>query len=388
MKTLSHKLKNPLFNLWLLLMLGLIGGAFSSCSSLEMQRKQNCKTMNTYNKGLKEASVGKKNLFKGYQEQCQKYGISLNKQQFEKGRKEGLKVFCVKDKGYNYGLNSKTYNNICPKDLEDLFLTGYKEGARKCLFDDGKSKAFYGNKSSFEKSSCLKLEGNSNEKEYNKGYKAGLKEFCVQKKGYEMGTGRKAYQNTCSGKAEAIFLIGYRKGIKKCLYDTGYSRAFKSGRKKSVTDNFCLKTKGVSESVEYSKGYQAGLTAFCTQAKGYQFGLAGKTYRSICPKKSEAEFFKGYTKGMQEYKEQQAREEALELERQRIRLERERMRKEAEAREEALDLQREQIQNQEEALRLQKLQSFGYQACRFNSDCPSDESCRYDYSVEERVCKD
>ena len=405
MKNLSHKQKSKLQNtryqlknLWLLLLIGTIGLAFSSCSSLEMQRKQNCKTMDSYKKGLKEAKLGKKNLFRGYQEQCQKYGISLNKKQFEKGRTEGLKVFCVKKKGYHHGLSGRTYNNICPKDLENLFLTGYKEGARKCLFDKAKSDALYGQEKSFEKNSCLKLEGNSNEKEYNKGYKAGLKEFCVQKKGYERGKSGKSYKGICSGKAEANFLVGYRKGIKECLYNIGYNHAVDYDQKSSFKEYYCSKTKGVSNLVEYNKGYSAGLVAFCTQASGYSFGLKGGTYKSICPKKSEAEFFKGYTKGMQEYNEKKEKEAALMLEKQRIRnerqareealdLERQRIRNEQQAREEALNLQRESIENQEEILRLQKLRSFGYQACRYSTDCKLGQYCRYDYSVKEKVCK-
>ena len=48
---------------------------------------------------------------------------------------------------------------------------------------------------------------------------------------------------------------------------------------------------------EYQAGHKKGLTVFCTEQKGFQFGEGGLTYHNICPLYLEDDFLRGYEKG-------------------------------------------------------------------------------------------
>ncbi len=53
---------------------------------------------------------------------------------------------------------------------------------------------------------------------------------------------------------------------------------------------------------DYLNGYQDGLKFFCTPSNGLQWGIQGKQYFNICPKKDEFLFLKKYQKGLILYK--------------------------------------------------------------------------------------
>ncbi len=370
-----------------LLLLLAAGLALSGCSTAAIRKKQYCKTLNIYQKGLRGGKSGRASRFDSYAEKCSKYGIPLDKAEYLKGRDSGLKAFCVKEKGFEAGLKGEKYLNVCPKAAEELFLAGYREGDKKCLYESGRGAALNGRPSSFSESRCLKLKGSLNEREYKKGYKAGLKEFCVYKKGYDMGLAGSSYNNICPKNQAAKFMAGYKKGAAKCLYESGREAA-RAGWLSSFSESRCLKLKGSLNEREYKKGYKAGLKEFCVYKSGYMFGLEGKKYQNICPKKTENAFFKGYTEGLQEYKRERQRQQMLALER-------ERMEREQRAREEKLQIERERmeaekalLESSRENLRLQRIRSYGYRICVKDSDCGNylEWDCRYKSLVNENVC--
>ena len=379
-----------------------------------MKRKQYCKNIDIYKAGHRDALSGNLNHFNHYQKKCSEYGISLNRQKYTEGYSVGLKTFCVKEKGYEFGVKGRNYQNICPKKLEEGFLTGYRKGAKKCFYNEGQKDASRGLEKAFLKSTCLKLKGNQNQKEYGKGYQAGLQAFCVYESGYQFGLKGRDYQNICPKKLEGGFLTGYRKGAKKCLYDAGQQDALR-GLEKAFLKSTCLKLKGNQNQKEYGKGYQAGLQDFCVYKNGYQFGLKGRDYQNICPKKLEEGFFKGYSLGLREYKEERRHKEQLAIERERIRaeemarqealllegeriraaertrhkallLEGERIRAEETTRQEALLLERERVEMEKKRLKMENIKNYGYQICFRSSDCKKGSYCRYNYKVSEKVC--
>ena len=402
----TQLVKKPLY-LKLFVLLVIVCGMLSSCSSLKRKRKQYCKNLDIYKLAYNEALEGEANRFNFHNQKCLEYKVQLNKDRYKAGWEAGLKLFCVKDYAYQHGVKGKSYNKTCPKDKEPAFLISYKKGVSLCFVNSGENKALSGKKSDFANSLCPKLEGILSESKYNKGYKVGLKKFCVYQKGYELGKGnRYRYQDQkiCPQKLEPKFLAGYKKGIKECFYNEGYQHAIK-GRLKNFNERACLPLKALLGKPAYHKGYNAGLVSFCSYARGYQFGLNGNFYQNTCPKKLEEDFFKGYILGQQEYNREQARQEALALERIRIEnerrareqalsLEQARIENENRAREESLAIKRDQAETnrrafdlQKESFRLQKIKSYGYRVCKYNSDCHKREYCSYKSSVGEKVCK-
>ena len=366
-----------------------------SCNTIASRTKKHCKYIDAYEKGREDALNGetKKGFYKEVK-LCAEYGIPLNKDQYTKGRAEGLKAFCVYNKGYEFeSLKGKTYLNVCPKKSEEVFLKGYREGDKKCLHESGYSHAVNGREAVFASSQCLKLSENQGQKEYTKGHSVGLKVFCTYDQGYDFGLQGKTYLNTCPKKRSSVFLKGYRAGDRKCLYKSGYSHAVR-GSKAAFTSSVCLKLSATHSQKEYMNGRSEGLKVFCTYKEGYNLGLTNGYYQNICPKHLEQSFFKGYSLGLQEYKTDQRQKELLAIEREKLAIERDRARQMIAIEQEKADVERERTQylldvenrriKEQQATRKSLLNSQ-MQRCRYSSDCQEDGYCRYNYFIE-RLC--
>ena len=343
-----------------------------------------------YEEGYSSAIEGKEQAFK--QSACQKLEGELSEREYQAGHEGGLKVFCGYKNGYKLGLAGTSYKIICSKQTG--FFKGYRAGDRRCLYQAGYDHALKDKSSDYQGSICAKSERKRSEREYKKGRRAGLKVFCGYKNGYKLGLAGTSYKIICS--KQTGFFKGYRAGDRKCLYQVGYDHALK-GEVFSFEQSACQKLKGNKKS--YRAGRVAGVKIFCTYKNGYNYGLKGKIYHNICPKKTEDNFFKGYTLGLQEYKaekrkeeilqmekarlraEERSRQEALAIERERIALERERVAEERRSRQEALELHREKMKTEERARKLK-----GYRLCYYDSDCPSGRRCQYNYAIRENVC--
>ena len=373
-------------------------GFLTGCITASSVKRDYCRSIDTYKQGYSDVLSGKTaKSFNRESQFCAEYEIVLNQDQYNKGRIAGLKEFCTYEKGYKWGLDAKKYHNICPKEKEAEFLKGYKEGDKKCLYESGAFSSLNGKPSSvFSSIRCLKLSKDQSKKQFMKGWKVGLKKFCTYKKGYEWGLNAKEYHSICPKSRVAKFLKGYRQGDKKCLYKEGYSHALQGEPSSIFSYAKCLKLSKKHSNGEYVKGWKAGVKVFCTYKNGYQMGLEGGQYQNICPKKLEPDFFKGYTLGLQEYRAKKRQEELMAIEREKIAVERERIREQQRAREEMRAIERkkiaveqEQVEEQrrtrEELLRLKEL--GGRQLCTLNSDCGKRGKCRYDFRLKDRVCR-
>ena len=379
-------------------LMGLFLGLFTGCITSSSVKRDYCRSLDVYKKGYLDVLSGKPTQsFNKEAQFCAEYEIVLNRDQYNKGRIAGLKEFCTYEKGYEFGLNAKQYQNICPQEKATEFLKGYEEGDKKCLYEEGYFNSLNGKPSSvFSSIKCLKLSKDKSEKEYMKGWKVGLKTFCTYKKGYEWGLNAKEYHNICPKSRVAKFLKGYRQGDKKCLYKEGYSHALQGELSSIFSYAKCLKLSKKHSNKEYMKGWKAGVKVFCTYKNGYQMGLDNGQYQNICPKKLEADFFKGYTLGLQEYRAKKRQEELLAIEREKIEVEREKVREQQRAiyemqaiERKKIAVEREKIREQEktreELLRLKQL--GGRQLCSFNSDCGKYGKCKYDFRLKDRVCR-
>jgi len=57
-----------------------------------------------------------------------KYDVHVGREAYYRGRDQGLKSYCTRDRGFELGRLGERYNPICPQDLESDFLAGYSKG--------------------------------------------------------------------------------------------------------------------------------------------------------------------------------------------------------------------------------------------------------------------
>ena len=261
-------------------------------------------------------------------------------------------------------------------------MKGFKEGAKKCLYESGYQSALNDQPASYIQSACAKEEKRS-EIAYKRGRQRGLKVFCGYKNGHKLGVAGKSYQIVCSKKSG--FFKGYRAGDRKCLYNAGYEHVV-AGKVSAFDQSSCQKLKGNKNS--YQAGRTAGIKVFCTYKSGYNYGLKGFQYENICPKSKEENFFKGYTVGSQEYRAEKRQQEILQIERERIQAEERTRQAKERTRQAILNLERERIASEErqeqqrleleqEELELKRQLLLGRQPCSFDSDCDAGYECSF-----------
>jgi hypothetical protein len=98
---------------------------------------------------------------------------------------------------------------------------------------------------------CLEHGINADRQAYYQGHDLGLKYYCSEQKGFELGQKGLPYKSNCPLQLEADFRAGYQKGIR----------------------------------------------SFCTRRKGFELGSQGQAYRYICPPEFEPEFRAGFENG-------------------------------------------------------------------------------------------
>lgn len=86
----------------------------------------------------------------------------------------------------------------------------------------------------------------------------------------------------------------------KDWYQEGFASA-REGLTESHINHFrknCSDEHGVPvDPARFTEGYQKGLTYFCTEQHGRNFGREGKVYQGTCPKETEEKFLKNYESG-------------------------------------------------------------------------------------------
>lgn len=109
-----------------------------SCSTPPQKRE--CQHGDWFDYGQKEGARGAlaQASLADYTEKCQAFGVTPDAPAFEKGHIEGLKVYCTKDRGFQEGLENKTYNKVCSEELETQFLGGYRDGHQLFILEKKK----------------------------------------------------------------------------------------------------------------------------------------------------------------------------------------------------------------------------------------------------------
>lgn len=102
-------------------------GIFVSCATT--LTKNECLEANWYEIGYIDGSSGEpSSKFREHAEVCSQYNVHVGREAYYRGRDQGLKIYCTKDRGFKLGILGKKYNPTCPKDLQSEFHDGYSKG--------------------------------------------------------------------------------------------------------------------------------------------------------------------------------------------------------------------------------------------------------------------
>ena len=133
---------------------------------------------------------------------------------------------------------------------EDCMLTDWYEIGRLDGRQGKPRTAFHG-----RAKACLEHGINADRQAYYSGHDLGLKYYCTEQKGFELGQKGLPYKSVCPINLEADFRAGYDRGMQ----------------------------------------------SYCSERKGFELGRQGKTYRYVCPPEFEPVFRAGYDKGREIY---------------------------------------------------------------------------------------
>ena len=129
---------------------------------------------------------------------------------------------------------------------EDCLLTDWYEIGRMDGRQGKPRTAFQG-----RAKACLEHGISADRQAYYDGHDLGLKYYCTEQKGIELGQQGLPYNSVCPLDLEPNFRYGYNKGMQ----------------------------------------------SFCSEQKGFELGHQGQAYRHVCPPEFEPDFRRGYEKG-------------------------------------------------------------------------------------------
>jgi len=75
-------------------------------------------------KGLPTANIGK------HRKACAKYDVTPDLDEYRSGYDEGIRQFCIPERGFELGQSGGQYSGACPPDLEASFLENFNHGRK------------------------------------------------------------------------------------------------------------------------------------------------------------------------------------------------------------------------------------------------------------------
>jgi hypothetical protein len=133
---------------------------------------------------------------------------------------------------------------------EDCLLTDWYEIGRLDGRQGKARTAFQG-----RAKACLEHGITADRQAYYKGHDLGMRYYCTEQKGFELGQQGLAYRSVCPLQLEGNFRAGYDKGLQ----------------------------------------------SFCSEHKGFDLGSQGQAYRYVCPPEFEPQFRAGWESGRAVY---------------------------------------------------------------------------------------
>jgi hypothetical protein len=68
-----------------------------------------------------------------HQNACVKHGVVPDREEYLAGWEDGVRQYCLPENGFSAGEHGKTYQNVCPPELQPSFHAAYQEGRQLYL---------------------------------------------------------------------------------------------------------------------------------------------------------------------------------------------------------------------------------------------------------------
>jgi hypothetical protein len=103
------------------------------CASLS---KNECLQADWFEIGRKDGVMGRpRALFQKHCDACSKHSVTPDRDLYYMGRREGVRVYCTEESGFEQGRLGRKYEFVCPGEFEQEFLTGYYRGREIYLYE-------------------------------------------------------------------------------------------------------------------------------------------------------------------------------------------------------------------------------------------------------------
>ena len=102
--------------------------ALGGCSTIS---KKECVSGDWYSIGYSDGAAGyESEKVHSHRDDCEKHGVGVNLNEYQRGHNDGLAKFCTRENGFKQGNNGWNIKEICPKPLEKTFFEGYLAGIK------------------------------------------------------------------------------------------------------------------------------------------------------------------------------------------------------------------------------------------------------------------
>jgi hypothetical protein len=100
----------------------------AGCATLS---ERECRDQDWYGIGADDGFDGAPaSTIEDHRKACTEYGIEPDAEQYEVGRRDGLKQYCTVTRGFDIGRKGMMYGGGCPTGAESEFLRGHSLGRR------------------------------------------------------------------------------------------------------------------------------------------------------------------------------------------------------------------------------------------------------------------
>lgn len=108
-------------------LLACLGGVslLTSCASLSPEE---CLAADWRAIGYEDGLVGSAGRLAAHRKACAKVSVTPDLDEYERGRTEGVRRFCIPTNGFEAGRQGRQYEGVCPSDLESAFLEAFEDG--------------------------------------------------------------------------------------------------------------------------------------------------------------------------------------------------------------------------------------------------------------------
>lgn len=261
----------------LLLSASLLAG----CASMS---EEECATASWYDIGYESAIFGRlKSANERDFKACEKHEIPANIGLYDQGYSTGLNEFCTASNGASWGQQGKPYYNQCPAAREPAFLREYKPAFALSQAEQQLQSAR--NKLSNAENRIADLPSKILKAKQDVAFftNSSFHLEALQALQSEQQTLKNQLPNLLANVTEAKSAVN---SVKACdsPYDIGLDDALAGMPANTVSKraNTCRTYERPIDSREYLRGYDSGLTRFCTDTKAQELGQLGSAYDGQC----------------------------------------------------------------------------------------------------------